>query len=421
MTLILFSSLFILLILGVPIAVCLGLAALIIFFLSGIPLIISVQTMYSGIDSFPLMAIPFFILAGNIMSSGGISRRLIKFASMLVGKIRGGLAMVAIFSSMFFASISGSSPATVAAIGGVMIPEMKRKKYDENFAGATVAAAGIVGQVIPPSIPMVVYAVLAGTSVTKMFIAGIVPGILMSLTMALVAHWYAKKQNIPLEVTRYSFKERIKIFADSFWALLMPVIILGGIYRGIFTPTEAAVVAVFYGLVVGLLIYKELKIKDIPDILSKSSIATAVIMIIMASAYSFGWVLTSERIPQLIADSLLSLTSNKYLLLLIFNIILLIVGTFLNPTAAIVLLTPILLPVLISVGLDPIMIGVIMIVNLAIGQITPPVGVDLYIASNIGNLKFEKLVKAIVPYLLGLIFTLMVITYFEPLTMIFIK
>lgn len=320
MTLILFSSLFILLILGVPIAVCLGLAALIIFFLSGIPLIISVQTMYSGIDSFPLMAIPFFILAGNIMSSGGISRRLIKFASMLVGKIRGGLAMVAIFSSMFFASISGSSPATVAAIGGVMIPEMKRKKYDENFAGATVAAAGIVGQVIPPSIPMVVYAVLAGTSVTKMFIAGIVPGILMSLTMALVAHWYAKKQNIPLEVTRYSFKERIKIFADSFWALLMPVIILGGIYRGIFTPTEAAVVAVFYGLVVGLLIYKELKIKDIPDILGKSSIATAVIMIIMASAYSFGWVLTSERIPQLIADSLLSLTSNKYLLLLIFNI-----------------------------------------------------------------------------------------------------
>lgn len=421
MAILLFLVLIALITIGVPIAVCLGLAAATIFFLIDIPLIIIVQTLYKGIDSFPLMAIPFFILAGNIMSSGGISRRLVMFANLIVGRITGGLALVTIFSSTIFASISGSSPATVAAIGGVMIPEMKRKSYSEYFTGATVAAAGIVGQVIPPSIAMVVFAVLAKVSVTELFIAGILPGLFMSLCMAFVAFVYAKKKGIPKEESQYNWREIIKIFFDCLWAILMPAIILGGIYLGVFTPTEAAAVAVFYGLIIGGLVYKELKLSDLPAILSKSAIGTAVIVIILAAATSFGWALTVERVPQLIASTLLDITSNKYLLLLSFNIILLAVGTFLNPTAAIVLLTPILLPVLTSVGVDPILVGIIMIVNLAIGQITPPLGTDLYVVSNIGNLRIEKLVVAIMPYFFSLIFSLFVITYFEPLSLFLIS
>lgn len=420
-TIILFSSFFIFLILGVPIAVCLGLASLIAFFISGTPAIISAQTMYSGVDSFPLMAIPFFILAGKIMSAGGISRRLIAFTVMIVGKLTGGLAMVAIFASMFFASISGSAPATVATIGGVMIPEMKKRNYDIHFTGATVASAGIVGMVIPPSIPMVVFAVIAGVSVTDMFIAGIIPGLVMVLSMAIVAYIYAKKHDIPRDKTKYSIKDVIKVTFDSLLAILMPVLILGGIYLGAFTPTEAAAVAIFYGLVVGILIYKELKFKDLPDVLLDSGISTGVIMLIVAASQSFGWLLSSERIPELIASTLLSITSDKYLLLLLFNILLLIVGMFINASAAIILLTPILFPILTSVGVDPIMVGIIMIVNLAIGQITPPVGGDLYLAASIGNLKIERLVVAVFPYLVALLIALLIITYFEPLTMIFIS
>lgn len=421
MTILLFSTLLFLIALGLPVAVCLGLASMLIFFINGIPLIISAQTMYQGIDSFPLMAIPFFILAGNIMSSGGISRRLVLFASMIVGRITGGLAIVTIFSSMIFSSISGSSPATVAAIGGVMIPEMKKKNYSEYFTGATVAAAGIVGQVIPPSIAMIVFAVLAKVSVIDLFLAGILPGMFMSFCIGIIAYRYAKKWNIPRETKKYTPIEVAKLSFDSLWALLMPIIILGGIYTGIFTPTEAAAVAVFYGLVIGLFVYRELKLKEIPGILSKSAVGTAVIVIILAAATSFGWVLTSERIPQLIANTLLAITENKFLLLFLFNILLLGVGTFLNPTAAIVLLTPILLPVLTSVGVDPILIGVIMVVNLAIGQITPPVGTDLFVVCNIGNLRIEKLVVAIVPYLLVLVAALMVITYFEPLALFLVR
>jgi len=418
MAVLLFVSFFILLVIGVPIAICLGLASLIVLaFGSNVPLIITAQTMFTGVDSFPLMAIPFFVLAGNIMASGGISKRLVNFANLLVGKITGGLAIVSVFASMIFAAISGSCPATTAAIGSVMMPEMKKSGYSDYFSGATVAAAGTVGQVIPPSVPMVVFSVLAGTSLSRLFVAGIGPGFLMGIAMMIVAFAYAKKNNIKSEVRKLSLNESLKILIDSLWAILMPVIILGGIYAGIFTPTEAAAVAVVYGVLVGLFIYKELKISHLPKILCDSAAGTAVIMLIMATASTFGWILTRERIPQAIATSLLSLTTNKYLLLLLFNIILLIAGCFLNPSAAIILLTPILLPVLTTVGVDPVLVGIIMTVNLAIGQITPPVGACLYVACNVGNLQIERLVKAIVPYLIALLVCIFMITYIEPISL----
>ena len=418
MTGLLFGSFFVLMFLGVPIAVALGLAA-VIAIVAGLnsSLIVTAQSMFNGINSFPLMAIPFFILAGNMMGEGGISKKLVTFVNLLFSRITGGLAMVAIGASMFFAAISGSCPATTAAIGGIMVPEMKDSGYEKTFAAATVAAAGTVGQVIPPSIPMVTYCVLANTSVSTLFLAGVGPGLLMGLTMMVVAYLYAKKHNVPVIKEKKSPKEVLHICLDSMWALIMPVIILGGIYSGIFTPTEAGAVAAVYGMVVGLFVYKELKWRDIPRVVCNSAVAASVIMLIMATVSTFGYVLTMARIPQVIAASLLSFTTNKYVLLFLFNIVVLIAGCFLNSSAAIALLTPILLPVLTSVGVSPYMVGIVFIVNMAIGMITPPVGNCLYVACNIADIKFEALVKAIMPYLIALIISLLAITYIEPISM----
>ena len=421
MTPMLFLVFFILMIIGVPIAVCLGLSAIITIAVStNVPLIISASTMFSGIDSFPLMAIPFFILAGNMMSEGGISKRLINFANIFVGKLTGGLAIVAIVSAMFFAAISGSSPATTAAIGGVMLPAMKKDGYDDYFAGATVAAAGTVGIVIPPSISMVLYSVLAGTSIDRLFLAGFGPGVVMGLAMILYAYVYAKKHNLRSDKPRPSLLECFRIFIDSFWALLMPVVILGGIYRYFYSDRICSCSGVLWS-VCRYFHLQGFEGKDLPKILCNSASATAVIMIIMGAAGTFGWLLAREHIPQVIASGLLSMTTNKYILLLLFNVILLIAGCFLNASAAIVLLTPILLPILTNVGLNPYLIGIIMVVNLAIGQITPPVGACLYVACNVGNLNFEKLIKETMPYLLLLLVALMLITYVEPVSLFLVR
>lgn len=411
MSLLLFGSFALLLIIGVPISFALGIAAVIALVIgTATPLVIGVQMMFSAVDSFPMMAIPFFLLAGNIMSKGGISRRLINFASVVVGRFTGGLSLVAIFASMFFAAISGSSPATTAAIGSIMVPEMEKNGYDKDFSSAVVAAAGTVGVIIPPSIPMVLYAVIAGVSIGEMFLSGFGPGILMGLVMMFISHSISKKRGYKGDDS-VETKQIFRILLDSFWALLMPAIILGGIYGGIFTPTEAAAVAVVYGLIVGFFIYKELKIADLPDILFDSAVGTATIMLLIATANLFGWILVSQQIPQRIAAGMLGVTSNPYILLLIFNVILLIVGTFLNTTAAVVLLTPILVPVLTSVGIDPVFAGVVMIVNLAVGMITPPVGLCLFVGCNIGGISIEQMTKSIMPFLLGLIATILMITY----------
>ncbi|MDW7660790.1 MAG: TRAP transporter large permease [Bacillota bacterium] len=422
MTGLLFLSFFGLMFLGVPIAVCLGVSAIItILFGMNVPLIITAQSMFSGVNSFPLMAIPFFILAGNLMGEGGISKKLINFINIFFSKFTGGLAMVSIGASMFFAAISGSCPATTAAIGGIMVPEMEKAGYDKKFAAATAAAAGTVGQVIPPSIPMVTYSVLAGTSISTMFLAGIGPGILMGVLMMSVAYSHAKKHKVPRIVQKITLKQVFMTFLDSIWALIMPFIILGGIYSGTFTPTEAGAVAAVYGLFVGVFIYKELKIKDILKVICNSAVQAAVIMLIMAAVSTFGYVLTREHIPQSIANSMLNLTSNKYILLMLFNIIVLIAGMFLNSSAAIALLTPILLPVLVSVGIDPYLVGIIFIVNMGIGMVTPPVGSCLYVACNISGVKLEDLVKSVFPYLGALVLALMLITFVEPISMTLVR
>lgn len=415
---ILFIAFFILLLLNVPIAVCLGAAAVIAMGVDGGTSLVAIpQAMFTSVNSFSLMAIPFFILAGNVMATGGISKRLVNFANLLVGGIKGGLSMAAILASMIFAAISGSCPATTAAIGSIMLPEMEKNGYKTDFSAATVAAAGTVGQVIPPSVPMVTFCVLGGYSVGTLFMAGILPGILMGVVMMVISYIYAVKHKIIPVREKKSLKEILHVLMDSIWAILMPVIILGGIYSGIFTPTESAAVAVIYGLLVGAFIYRDLKLKDIVKILNDSAAGTAVIMLIMATAGGFSWILTSERIPQLIATTLLGLTSNKYVLLFLFNIVLLIAGCFLNPSAAVILLTPIMLPVLTAVGVSPYLVGIVMIVNLAVGQITPPVGSCLYVACNIAHIKLEPLVKAILPYLIALIATIFVITYVEPISL----
>ena len=421
-TWLLFGGFALLLAIGVPIGVSLGLgAAVIIYYGLHVPLIVVPQTMFNGINSFPLMAIPFFILAGNVMCEGGISKKLINFVNLFFARLTGGLAMVSIGASMIFAAISGSCPATTAAIGGVMVDEMEKSGYNKAFTAATVAAAGTVGQVIPPSIPMVTYSVLAGTSVSTLFLCGVGPGILMGVSMMVVSYLHSKKHNVPRVKVNITMKVLFSTLLDSIWALLMPFIILGGIYSGIFTPTEAAAVAVMYGLFVGFFIYRDLKLKALPKVILDSAVASGVVMLIMAAVQTFCYVLTRAQIPQLISSALLSLTSNKYAILFIFNIILLIAGCFLQSSAAIALLTPILLPVMTAVGISPYLVGIIFIVNLGIGMITPPVGACLYVACNISGVSFEDLVKSILPYLLALVISLLIVTYVEPISMFLIK
>lgn len=408
----LFLGFFFLMFLGVPIAAALGVAAItVVATCMNSSLVVSAQTMFTGINSFPLMAIPFFILAGNLMGEGGISKRLVNFVNLFLGSFRGGLAIVAIAASMFFAAISGSCPATTAAIGGIMVPEMEKNGYGKDFSAACVSAAGTVGQVIPPSIPMVTYCVLANTSISTLFLCGVGPGILMGISMMVVSFWYAKKHNVPLVKVDRSMGNILAILKDSIWALIMPVIILGGIYSGIFTATEAGAVACVYGLIVGMFIYRDLKITDVPKVLTKSAVGAAVIMLIMATVGTFSYVLTMGQIPQKIANFMLGLTTNKYILLFLLNIIVLIAGCFLNSSAAIALLTPILLPVLTAVGVSPYLVGIIFIVNMGIGMITPPVGNCLYVGCNIANLKFETLVKAVTPFLIGEVIVLLLVTY----------
>lgn len=417
-TAILFISFFVLIGLSVPIGVSLGFAAILAMVLGmNTPLVIVAQTMFSGIHSFPLMAIPFFILAGDLMTAGGISKKLVDFVNLFFSRITGGLALVSVGSSMIFAAISGSCPATTAAIGGIMVPEMEKNGYKKSFTAATVAAAGTVGQVIPPSIPMVTYSVLAGTSVSTLFLAGIGPGILMGLSMMVVAYTYSKKNKIPKVKLHITPGILFRTLLDSIWALIMPFIILGGIYSGIFTPTEAGAVAAVYGLIVGVYIYRDLGWKDVPAIITHSAVSASVIMIIMATVKTFSYVLTREQIPQEIADALLSITSNKYIILMMFNIIVIIAGFFMQSSAAIALLTPILLPILMQVGVNPYLVGIIFIVNMGIGMITPPVGSNLYVACNIADIKFENLVKSVMPYTIVLMITLLLITYVEPISM----
>ncbi|MDR3200155.1 MAG: TRAP transporter large permease [Spirochaetales bacterium] len=402
---------------GVPIAVALGLACM---FAVGVtdafPVQVLVQKMFNTSNSFSLMSIPFFILAGNIMASGGVSKRLVNFASAFFGQVSGGLAIVATVACTFFGAVSGSAPATTAAIGGVMVKPMVEKGYDKNFSGAVVAASGTIGLIIPPSLTMVLYGVSTGVSIGDMFIAGVIPGILICLALMVVEFVISLKRGYKGQ-EKFSAAQKFTAFKDSIWALLMPVIILGGIYAGIFTPTEAAAVSVVYGFIVGLFIYKEIKIRELPKMILSSAKSTALIMYLMITADVLSYVLVSQQIPQTIAASILSVSTNASIILIIIIGILLVAGCFLNNSAAMVLLAPIFYPIIVSLNIDPLFFGIIMVIALAIGHNTPPVGLCLFIACDLGGLKFEELVKEVVPLVVTLIAAVILISFFPQLVL----
>ncbi|ADC48299.1 C4-dicarboxylate transport system (permease large protein) [Alkalihalophilus pseudofirmus OF4] len=415
---VLFASFALFLFLSVPIGIALGLATLVTILYSGsIPVEFLVQGLVTSVDSFPLMAVPFFILAGEIMGKGGISNRLFLFANSIVGNKTGGFAIATIITCMFFAAISGSGPATVAAIGGIMIPAMVRQGYDKKFATALVAAAGSLGVIIPPSIPMVIYGVVGSASIGDMFIAGIIPGVLVGLGLMIYAYFHSKKKGYTGTAEKTSVKNILRSAWEAKWALLIPVIILGGIYGGIFTPTEAAVIAVVYGLIAGLLLYRELKIKDLPRVFADAALTTATVLIIVGSATAFGRLLTIEQIPNQVAEAMLAISENPIVLILLITILLLIVGCFMDTLAAIIILTPILLPIAVNLGYDPIHFGIIMVVNLAIGFITPPLGVNLFVGSGISGLSIETLSKAIIPFFVAMLATLLLIVFIPELSL----
>jgi len=397
------------LLMGIPIAFVLGLAPLIAIIGKGIPVAVIAQKMFTSTDSFVLMAIPLFILAGNLMAEGGVTRRLIDFSKVVVGYISGGLALVTVLTSMGVAAITGAAVATAAAVGSIMIPAMVKNGYKKDFASAVVAASSIMGPIIPPSIPFILYGVLANVSIASLFLAGIIPGVLLGLSMAIIIIIYARKHNLPREKFP-SFMEFLEAFIKAIPPLGMPVLVLGGILTGIFTPTEAAVIAVAYAFILGL-IYKELKLDKLPEILSDSAVTSSLVMLIIATSSIFGWLLASERIPQQVANSFLSLTNNPYLILLMINGLLLFVGTFMETTASIVILTPILLPLVTSLGISPLHFGVVMSVNLVIGLTTPPLGVALYISCAMGKVTLEEITKKVWPFVLSSIVVLMLITY----------
>ena len=400
------------LVIGVPIAVALGLTCIFSVLVTGaFGVEVLIQKTFNAGNSFALMAIPFFILAGNIMAAGGVSRRLVNLAGALFGRMSGGLALVATLASTFFGAVSGSAPATTAAIGGVMLGPMGEKGYDKNFAGAVVAASGTIGLIIPPSLTMVLYGVTTGGSIGEMFIAGIIPGIIICIVLMVVEYFISLKRGYKGDEAA-SFKTVSRYFRESVFALFMPVIILGGIYAGIFTPTESAAVAVVYGLIVGIFIHKELSWKDVSKLILKSAKSTALVMYLMVTAEILSYVLVSEQIPQTIAASILNISTNAVVVQLIMVFILLVVGTFLNNSAAMVLLAPIFYPIIMSLGIDPLFFGIIMVISLAIGHNTPPVGLCLFIACDIGNLKLESLVKEIVPLVAALIATVVTLNFF---------
>ena len=416
MTAVLFISMVVLLIIGLPIAFVLGASSTLALMAGDVNLSVVIQRMFAGSGSFTLLAIPFFVLAGNLMSSGGISRRLVNLCNSLFGHISGGLAMVAVVTCAFFAAISGSSAATAAAVGAIIIPEMLKNRYDKNFAAATIASSAELGVIIPPSIGLIQYGVATETSISDLFMAGFIPGIFICVTLCIVAHILTKKQGfVPSE--KKSAKERISAFKDAILALLMPVIILGGIYTGIFTPTEAAVVSVFYGLIVGIFIYREIKLADLKGILLNSVLTMSTVLMIMAASNAFGWVLTKEQVPQAVAQAFLGMSSSKIVFLLLVNVMLLIVGMFCEAGAAMVILAPLLAPVASTLGIDMVHFGIIMMTNLAIGMVTPPVGVNLYVVCDSAKVKIEGMLKYLVIYFGVLILDLMIITFAPPMSL----
>lgn len=417
---ILFLIFFVLILIGMPIAFCLGISSIFSLTNDGFNLTTFASTMFSGTGKFSLLAIPFFILTGVVMETAGISKRLVDFAKAMVEHIFGGLAVVTIVVCCFFAAISGSGPATVAALAPILLPAMNDAGYDRDWSAALIANGGNVGIIIPPSVVFVIYGVIAEVSIGELFIAGIIPGILFGISLIFVAlvslKRKEKKSGKLTRMPKSSSTERIKAFKSAIWGIMTPVIILGGIYSGIFTPTESAGVAAVYGLFVGIFIYKQLGLKDLWKIFVETAVSTAVVMFIIANASVFAYVLTTNGIPEMMSSAIISLTSNKILLLLLMNLILLFAGCFLDSGSSMYIFIPILMPIVNFIGYDPLVFGVVATVNLAIGMSTPPVGLDLYVACNASGVKLKDISVQTIRFVGASLVTLLLLTYIPQLS-----
>lgn len=412
-------ALFVVFLIGVPISFSLGLVSLGQILLDGFPPLVVIQRMFTGADSIALTAIPLFILSGGLMFRGGMSKRIVNFADLLIGHFPSGLAMVSILACMFFAAITGSAIAATAAIGGIMIPLMIEKGYEKEFCAPLLACGGSIGPIIPPSIPLLIFGVMANVSVAKLFMGGFIPGILMGAGLMVYCYFIGKKRNYIGREAKAPFREVLKAGKDALLALLMPIIIIGGIMTGFFTPTESGTIAVFYALIVGMFVYGELRLPELWEALIDCAKATGQVLVVVAFASLFTWVITINNIPQEVSAFLSSAVNNKYLLLLVINIILLIAGTFIDTTSAVVIFTPLFIPLAQSYGIDLIHLGLIMVVNLTIGMCTPPLGVCLFVSGSIAKIPLKAQFKDLLPLLGVLILVLMLVTYL-PQTVLFI-
>lgn len=403
---------------NVPIALCTGFAAITgILMSSNISYMTFVQRLYVGMDSFTLIAVPLFMLCGRFMALGGITKDLIGLANALVGRFKGGMLHINVVASMFFAGITGSAAADTASIGGILIPATIEKGFDADVTVAVTATSSTIGVMIPPSIPMVVFGVTAGVSIGKLFLGGIIPGILVGLALIIVNIFYTRKRNYPAEKP-YSGKETVHAVVRGLPALLTVVIILGGITSGLFTPTEAAGIACLYTFLLGRLMYRELFLKDIPNIMLEVAVTTGQVVLMIATASALGWVFAHESVPAIISSFVLGATTNKFLILLLINLLLLFVGTWMDLSPAVTVFCPILMPIVLALGIDPVHFGIIMVINLAIGLFTPPVGVCLFLACGIGKISITQSIKAFIPYFVSMLLVLLLITYWPSLVLL---
>jgi C4-dicarboxylate transporter DctM subunit len=414
---IIFVMLLVLMLTGMPVSISLGLTVLtFLFTMTDVPVESVALKLFTGIEKFEIMAIPFFILAGNFLTHGGVAKRMINFATSLVGHLHGGLGMGGVVACGLFAAVSGSSPATVAAIGAILLPAMVKQGFPMKFGAGIVASSGALGILIPPSIVMVMYAVSTNSSIGALFMAGVIPGAVLLFMLGFTTWWYAKKNNYP-RMAKAPVADRIKAFRESFWGLMLIVVVMGGIYTGIFTPTEAAAMSAVYAFIVAVFVYRDLPLRRIPKVLLDSANMSAMLLYIITNAILFSFLLTSEQIPQAVAAWLVDSGLGALGFLLVVNILLLLAGNIMEPSSIILITAPILFPVAMALGIDPVHFGIIITVNMEIGMITPPVGLNLYVGSGIAKLGMTDMTKAVTPWLVTMIVFLMIVTYWPSLSL----
>ncbi|HEX5357858.1 MAG TPA: TRAP transporter large permease subunit [Aquabacterium sp.] len=414
---IIFSVLLALMLTGMPVSISLGLTVLtFIFGFTEVPLESVALKLFTGIEKFEIMAIPFFILAGNFLTHGGVAKRMINFATSMVGHWHGGLALAGVLACALFAAVSGSSPATVVAIGSILLPAMAKAGFPNKFGAGVVTTSGALGILIPPSIVMVMYSVSTNTSVGALFLAGVVPGIVLALFLGFTTWWRARKFGYPRQ-PKATFAQRLKALKDSFWGLLLIVVVMGGIYTGLFTPTEAAAMAAVYAFIIAVFVYKDMGLKDVPRVLLNSANMSAMLLYIITNAVLFSFVLANENIPQQLADWLVGMGLGPIAFLLVVNILLLVAGNFMEPSSIVLIMAPILFPVAVKLGIDPIHFGILIVVNMEVGMCHPPVGLNLYVASGITKMGITELTVAVWPWLLTMLVFLGLVTYWPPLSL----